>query len=276
MTDKTYSRRFFWQLCSGFGFAVAIAACQANNGNSSRSDRLLKVGLNIGNTPWEFENETGELVGFEVELITAIANALGREIEFIDMPFIDLFPALLSERIDVAISSITITEERMKTFDFAQPYYDSDQSLTVKTDSGIAGLKDMSGKVVAVDNASTGDRWSQDRQAQYKFSKILRYEGIEPAMQDLEAGVFDGYIADLPGTLSYTKDRDTLTVVERIPTGERYSMMFAKGNPLRDECNAIISTLKQEGTLAKIYETWFGKAPDPETSTAIVQPVPSL
>ncbi|WP_439637987.1 transporter substrate-binding domain-containing protein [Spirulina sp.] len=78
----------------------------------------------------------------------------------------------------------------------------------------------------------------------------------------------------MPTTTYYVQDHDDLVVVERIPTGEQYSMMFAKGNPLRDQCNEVISTLKQDNTLAAIHEKWFGVAPDPDTSTVVVQPVP--
>jgi polar amino acid transport system substrate-binding protein len=128
--------------------------------------------------------------------------------------------------------------------------------------------------VVAVDNGSTGDQWATENQDQYQFAEIVRYEGINPAMEDLAAGQFDGYISDIPATTYYVQDHDDLAVVERIPTGEQYSMMFAKGNPLRDQCNEIISTLKEDNTLAAIHEKWFGVAPDPDTSTVTVQPVP--
>ncbi|WP_084669036.1 ABC transporter substrate-binding protein [Spirulina major] len=274
MNSKLYSRRLFCQLGIGFTLSVAIAACNTPSEPEQTEAAPLKVGLNVGNVPWEYEDEAGELVGFEVDLIEAIATALDREIEFIDMPFIDLFPALLSERIDVAIASITITEERLETLDFAQPYYDSDQSLTVRSDSEIERLEDMAGKVVAVDNGSTGDQWVTENQDRYQFAEIVRYEGLNPAMEDLAAGAFDGYISDLPATTYYVQDHDDLAVVERIPTGEQYSMMFAKGNPLRDQCNEVISTLKQDNTLAAIHEKWFGVAPDPDTSTVVVKPVP--
>lgn len=279
------SRRFLLRLGLGFGAAIALAACggsgeaptdaAGDEAEGAASDGApLRIGVNKGNVPWEFIDETGELVGFEVELARAVGDRLGREVEFVDMAFIDLFPALLSQRIDAAMSSITITEERLEAHDFAQPYYDSDQSLTVRSDSGITSLEDMQGKVVAVDNTSTGDLWAQENRDRYGFAEIARYEGLNPAMQDLEAGVFDGYVSDIPATLYYTKDRPDLSVVERISTGEQYSVMFAKDSPLRDEFDAAISALKEDGTLAEIYARWFGKPPEPGSSTTEVLPVP--
>ena len=266
-----YSRRRLGQLAWGLGWAIALAACRAPVADLEP----LRIGVNAGNVPWEFEDENGELVGFEIDLAQAISEELGREVEFIELPFLELFPAVFSNRIDAALSSITITPDRLATLDFAQPYYDSDQSLTVRAASNLTSLADLRGKIVAVDNTSTGDQWAQEHQQTYGFAAIMRYEGLEPAMRDLAAGVFDGYISDLPALLYFTQDREDLVVVERIPTGEQYSIMFAKGNPLRDEVDAAITTLKQNGRLAAIYTQWFGSEPGPTTATVNVLPVPS-
>lgn len=276
--DRAVSRRNVLRGMTGFGITMLLHACSRNTTATkanSNSDPL-KVGVNVGNVPWEFQDESGELVGFEIDLFQEIGQRLNRKIEFVDTPFTALFPAVLSGRIQAAASSITITNERMKTLDFAQPYYDSDQSLTVRADSGIESLKDLKGKIVAVDSASTGDAWAQAHLNEYGFAEIVRYEGLVPAMSDLEAEKFDGYISDIPSLLYYTKDKAFLKVVKRIPTGEQYSVMFAKGDPLRDEVNAIITALKQEGILAKIHQKWFGVIPEPGTSSAEVRSLPEV
>jgi ABC-type amino acid transport substrate-binding protein len=80
-----------------------------------------------------------------------------------------------------AVSSITITDKRLESVSFAQPYYDSDQSLTVTASSGIEGLSGMSGKVVGVDTGSTGDMWAGKNNDKYKFGEVRRFEGLSPA-----------------------------------------------------------------------------------------------
>ena len=140
--------------------------------------------------------------------------------------------------------------------------------------SGITGLDGLKDKIVAVDTGSTGDIWATANQAKYGFSEIRRFEGLNPAMLDLQAGRIDGYISDIPALLYYTKDKPTLKVVERIPTGEKYSIMFAKDAPLASEVNAILTTLKQEGFIAKLHETWFGAAADAATTTVQVADMP--
>ncbi|WP_337270396.1 transporter substrate-binding domain-containing protein [Oryzifoliimicrobium ureilyticus] len=247
-----------------FGIVASAAAHAAD----------LTVGANIGNVPWEFEDASGKVTGFEVDLVNEIAKRLGKTVEFVNTPFNGLFPAVQSGRINMAISSITITEKRLASVSFAQPYYDSDQSLTVTAASGIKGLKDMSGKVVGVDTGSTGDMWAEGHKAEYKFGEIRRFEGLQPAMLDLVAGRIDGYISDIPALLYYAKDKPELKVVERIPTGEKYSVMFNKGDPLATQVNDVITTLKKEGFIAKLHETWFGAKAEDTTSTVKVLDMP--
>jgi len=254
--------------------AFLSAAC-AVVGTVAADAADLTVGANIGNVPWEFQDADGTVVGFEVDLVNEIGKRLGKSVEFVNTPFNGLFSAVQSGRINIAISSITITDKRLESVSFAQPYYDSDQSLTATASSGIGGLKEMEGKVVGVDTGSTGDMWADTHQADYKFGEIRRFEGLSPAMLDLVAGRIDGYISDIPALLYYVKDKPELKVVERIPTGEKYSMMFNKDDPLAAEVNAVITTLKGEGFIAKLHETWFGAKAEDTTSTVAVVDMPA-
>ncbi|WP_033067338.1 ABC transporter substrate-binding protein [Thalassospira australica] len=236
----------------------------------------LTVGANIGNVPWEFEQADGTVVGFEVDLVNEIASRLGKTVEFVNIPFNGLFPAVQSDRIDMAVSSITITDKRLESVTFAQPYYDSDQSLTAMADGGVSGLADMDGKVVGVDTGSTGDMWVTENGGDYGFDDVRRYEGLSPAMLDLQAGRIHGYVSDIPALLYYVKDKPNLKVVERITTGEKYSIMFNKDAPLATEVNDVITELKKEGFIADLHETWFGAKPEDTTSTVKVLDMPSI
>lgn len=253
--------------------ALAMAAAIA----SPASAKTLTVGANIGNVPWEFQNEASETVGFEVELVREVAKRLGYdEVAFENIPFNGLFSAVQSGRIDAAVSSITITKKRLESVSFAQPYYDSDQSLSVLKASGIEGLKGLDGKTVGVDTGSTGDIWATEHQKEYGIADIRRFEGLSPAMLDLAAGRIDGYISDIPAVAYYIKDKPQYAVVERIKTGEQYSIMFAKDSPLAAEVSKAIGELKADDFLSKLHETWFGSAPDASTSTATNAEMPKL
>jgi len=243
---------------------------------SSANAADLTVGANIGNVPWEFETADGTVVGFEVDLVNEIAKRLGKSVEFVNIPFNGLFPAVQSGRIDMAVSSITITDKRLESVTFAQPYYDSDQSLTATAAGGVTGLDAMKGKVVGVDTGSTGDMWVTKNGGEYGIEDVRRYEGLSPAMLDLTAGRIDGYISDIPALLYYVKDKPSLKVVERITTGEKYSIMFNKDAPLATEVNDVITELKKEGFIAGLHETWFSAVPEDTTSTVKVLDMPTL
>jgi len=243
-------------------------------GNAAGADEIV-IGANIGNVPWEFQDASGDFVGFEIDLATEVARRLGKDVEVVNIPFNGLFSAVQSGRIDIALSSFTVTEKRLRSVSFAQPYYDSAQSLTVLTASGLDSLGDMRGKIVGVDTGSTGDMWTTANQDEYGFGEIRRYEGLAPAMLDLQSRRIDGYISDIPSLEYYIRDKPFFKVVERIATGERYSMMFRKGNPLAVEANRIIDVLKTEGFLAELHAEWFGSHPADDSATVQVLDMPT-
>lgn len=257
-------------IATGLAMLIGIASPVA----ASAAD--LKVGANIGNVPWEFQDASGATVGFEIDLVNEIGKRLGMTVSIVNIPFTGLFGAVQSGQIDAAVSSITITKKRLESVSFAQPYYDSDQSLTVKADSGLKSLKDLAGKTVGVDTGSTGDIYATQHQAENKIATIKRYEGLTPAMLDLAAGRIDGYISDIPALQYYVKDKPSYAVVERILTGEQYSIMFAKDAPLADKVDAIIAKLKKEGFIAGLHEKWFGAKAEATTTTVKVADRPKL
>lgn len=230
----------------------------------------LTVGANIGNVPWEFQNAEGQFVGFELDLVSEVGSRLNKSVEIVNIPFNGLFSAVQSGRVDIAVSSISITEKRLASVAFAQPYYDSAQSLTVVNGNSAKGLLDMRDKVIGVDTGSTGDIWTTANRTKYGFADIRRFEGLALAMLDMQTGRIDGYISDIPALEYFIKDKPYFKIIQRIETGENYSMMFARKNPLVQEVDKVISELKREGYIAELHEKWFGTVPAESSSTVIV------
>ena len=257
-----------------FKFAAAVVFAAAFAAPVAAAD--WTVGANIGNVPWEFQDAQGKFVGFEIDLVNEVAKRSGKTVAIENIPFNGLFPAVQSGRIQIAVSSITITAKRLESLAFAQPYYDSDQSLSVLKATAINGLADLAGKTVGVDTASTGDIWATENTAKFKIAKISRYEGLAPAMLDLAAGRIDGYISDIPAVEYYIKDKPQYRVAARIPTSERYSFMFAKNFADTAKINDVLTALKKEGFIAKTHEKWFGSVPPAESSTVKVMDMPKL
>ena len=185
-----------------------------------------------------------------------------------------LFAATTSKRIDVAISSITITPERLKSQSFTQPYYDSDMGIATKTDSPIKAEADLKGKIVGVLSGSTGETWVKAHQEADGFSDVKGYDTQQNLLLDLSAGRVDAAVSDIPGMqYSFTKMKD-LTVKERIKTGEQYGLMMTKDHPLLGKLNDALSAMKKDGTLAAIHKKWFGSDAPADSSTVKEMPLP--
>jgi chemotaxis signal transduction protein len=108
---------------------LALSLFTVAGGSAMAADWV--VGANVGNVPWEFQDASGKIVGFEIDLVNEVAKRAGKTVQIDNIPFNGLFPAVQSGRIHIAVSSITITAKRLESLAFAQPYYDSDQSLSV-------------------------------------------------------------------------------------------------------------------------------------------------
>ena len=260
-------------LCRALALAWACAlAPLAFAASAAAADWV--VGANIGNVPWEFQDARGHFVGFEIDLVTEAARRTGRTVDIQNIPFNGLFSAVQSGRIQIAISSITITPKRLASLAFAQAYYDADQSLSVLKNSRIRSLDDLAGKVIGVDTGSTGDIYANAHQAQYRIADISRYEGLAPAMLDLAAGRIDAYLSDIPAVEYYIRDKPQYRIAVRIPTGERYSFMFAKNFADAARLNDALGAMKRDGFVGRTHQLWFGSMPAADSSSVRVMDPP--
>ncbi|AXC50569.1 amino acid ABC transporter substrate-binding protein [Paracoccus suum] len=234
----------------------------------------LTVGAYPANPPWEFKNEQSAFEGFEVDLVNEIGKRIGMDIEFKDLGFQALFAAISSGRIDMAISTITITDERLRSQDFTQGYYDSDLALIANKDSAVAGMGDMKGKTVGVLSSSVAENWVKDNTEKVGFANVRGYTAQQDLLLDVRAGRLDGAVGDLAGYQYAFRQMPDLKILETIPTGDRFGIMMPKGSKHLEKVNAAVSAIKEDGTLAKIHEKWLGVAPAAGTSTVTVLPLP--
>ncbi|QJP16420.1 amino acid ABC transporter substrate-binding protein [Starkeya sp. ORNL1] len=234
----------------------------------------LRVGTYIDNMPWGFRNDKGEIVGFDIDLVQQIGRSLGRPVDFQSMAFRDLFTALASNRIDLAVSSISITSERLAYIDFTQSYYETAQGVLVMKKSGMRDVGDLAGKNVSVTSGTTSERWVTANAQRYGFGRTSFSQGSSDGVRLLEAGAIDAYVGDLPTLLYQLLKRPDLAVIARLPSQERYGIALAKDSPLTAKVDAAITRMKQDGTLARIHKRWFGMAPDKDSATTKVLPRP--
>ena len=174
----------------------------------------------------------------------------------------------------MAISSITITNDRLQNQSFTQGYYDSDMALISRKDSDLTGLADMEGRVVGALAASTGEKWIGENTETYGFGEYRSYNTQQNLLLDVQSGRLDGAVGDILGFQFAFENMPTMHVVERIVAGDRYGIMMAKGSPLLERVNAAITEMKEDGTLAEIYRKHIGSEPHADSSTVNILPIP--
>ncbi|KKC32337.1 ABC transporter substrate-binding protein [Devosia psychrophila] len=234
----------------------------------------LNVGAYPGNPPWEYKNEQGGFEGFEVDLVNEIGKRLGADIVFQDLGFQAIFAAVSSGRIDMAISTISITEERLESQSFAQGHYDSDLALISKSDSGITNMDDMRGKVVGVLSSSVAEAWVNENNETVGFGEVRGYPEQQNLLLDVRSGRLDGAVGDLAGYQYAFQQTPGLSILTNIPTGDRFGIMMPKDSPNLERVNEAISEIKKDGTLAKIHAKWLGVEPALTSATVTVLDIP--
>lgn len=220
----------------------------------------LLIGSETAYPPFEFQDEkTGKYEGFDMDLIRAIGEEAGFEIEIKSMNFDGVLGSVESGNVDAAISAITITPERAEKFNFSDPYFDADQSIAVRADdSSINSEADLVGKKIAVQIGTTGAALAKE----VKDAQVKEFNSIGDAFMELRNGGADAVVNDIPVTADYLKKTDTgLRLVGVIKTGEQYGIGIAKGNDdTVAKINAALKTLKENGEYEKIYQKWFAEA----------------
>src|ERR1700734_757227 len=140
------------------------------------AETVLNVGAYPTNPPFETKMPNGSFEGFEVDIVVEAAKRSGMTTDIADYGFQALFAAVASKRIDVAISTITITPDRLKSVSFTQPYYDSDMGIAAKADSPVKTIPDLKGKVLGYLSGSTGQKWVKDNKAADGISDAKGYK----------------------------------------------------------------------------------------------------
>lgn len=221
---------------------------------------VLTAGSDVAYPPFEYQDEnTQEIVGFDVDLIKEIGRRIGLEVQIQPAAFDTIIQALNAGKYDCVISAMTITNERKQQVDFSDPYIDSNQSLAVRKGSDIRKLEDLKGKVVGVQRGTTGELKAQELKEQYGIKEIKSYDDTLMAFEDLKAGRVDAIVNDLPVTAYLVKKDPVFEIVAEIPTGEQYGIAVRKDSKeLLEAINKALREMREDGTYDKIYEKWFG------------------
>jgi ABC-type amino acid transport substrate-binding protein len=247
--------------------ALVVAGCGGGDSSTSEESSAsgsggggepLTVGSDIPYPPFE-QGKAGNYTGFDIELMEAIGEKIGRKPEFQDTSFETIFRDVAQGKFDAVISAATITEEREKVVDFSNPYYLSEQAVLVKEGSPIKSLEDLEGKTVAVQQGTTGQELAKEK---IGGAEIRPYPEGPDAVNALKAGTVEGVVIDAPVAANAVEKSGGVEIAEKVPTEEEYGIALAQGNEeLLDEINQGLKEVEEDGTYAKIYEKWFHLEP---------------
>ncbi|MCU0969364.1 MAG: basic amino acid ABC transporter substrate-binding protein [Rubrivivax sp.] len=226
--------------------------------------KVYTVGTDAAYAPFESQNEKGEIVGFDIEVVQAIASKGGFEVKFVNTPWEGIFNALAQGDRDLLVSAITITEERRQTMDFSDPYFDAAQLIAVRADSQVAKFADLKPLKVGVQTGTTGDE-AVTKLLGKTSTNIKRFESTPLALKELESGGVDAVVADNGVVTHYVANNPggkfkTVSDPEFVP--EQYGIAVKKGNAeLLAKINDGLKAIKADGTYDRIYAQYFGTPP---------------
>jgi len=226
--------------------------------------KVYVVGTDAAYAPFESQNDKGEIVGFDIEVVQAVAQKAGLEVKFVNTPWEGIFNTLNQGDRDFLVSAITITAERKQTMDFSAPYFDAQQLIAVKKDSKIASFADLKTLKVGVQNGTTGDEVVTKLQGK-DSANIKRFESTPLALKELEGGGVDAVVADNGVVVNYVNNNASSafkTVSDSSFAAEQYGLAVKKGNAeLLEKLNKGLADIKADGTYGKMYTKYFGAAP---------------
>ncbi len=247
------------------GGAALLAAAGCGGTNQAAEQSAWRVGTDASYAPFGFQDEKShEYVGYDIDIIRAIAAAQGHEVAIKNLNFDGLIPALQTGDLDIAISDMTINEERARTVDFTDSYYKAGLSIVVRADeTRYNSFDDLRGQKVGVTIGSTGAEVGRT----IPQVQLREYSTIADAFLDLQNGGVDAVVNDTPVDEYYVqnKGKGIAKVVPAQINQEDLGIAVKKGNAaLLGELNAGLRTIKENGTYADIYRKWFGKEPPAE------------
>ncbi len=231
--------------------------------------KTLRVITDATYAPAEYMSG-GEITGFDIDFVKAFAAAAGYEVTFENIAWDPLFVEVKQGSADIGVSSISISDERKKTYDFSHPYFISINKILVPEGSPIKSAKDLKGKTVALQNATTAQTVMEEILGK-NSDKIKKFENNTLAIMELLNNGVDAVIADNAVVEEYAKknpDKKLVVIDEPTFSKEFYGLIFPKGSTNTDEINKGINKTFEDGTYAKIYKEWFGAEPDIATLKA--------
>jgi len=228
------------------------------SGDSPAGEKVI-VATDTSFPPFEYvDPKTNEYTGFDIELIKAIAEAEGLDIELKPMEFKAIIPGLQTGTLDAAVAGISITEQRKKVVNFSEPYFRAGLVIAVRPDNTtIKSKDDLKGKTIAVKLGTTSEKFAR----QIEGATVKTFDNGNDVYLEVINGGADAAIEDLPVIKHYiVQNPGKLKVVSEPMTGDDYGIAVAKGKEeLLKKINDGLKKVKESGKYDELYKKYFGE-----------------
>lgn len=246
-----------WMKTLGTGLALTVAA-------STVSAETLRVVTDPSFVPFEMmDEESGEMIGFDMEIIAEVAERAGFDYKLNTMDFNGIIPALQTGNVDIAIAGITITDEREKIVDFSDPYYDSGLRILVRNNNDeVTEMSDLEGLKIGTKIGSTS--YDYLKKNLDENDGVTPYPGSSDMYMALMSRAVDAVFYDSPnvGYFARTKGEGKVKTVGKLYEGQQYGIALKDGSKWVEDVNDALASMKEDGTYKSIYEKWFGPMPE--------------
>ena len=211
---------------------------------------VLTMGTNATFPPYEYK-DGDDVVGIDAEIAQALADKLGLKVKIVDMDFDSLIASVQSGKIDMSLAGMTVTEERKQNVDFTDSYATGVQVIIVKEDSDIASADDLEGKLIGVQQGTTGHLYCAD---DFGEENVIPYANGATAVQALLQGKVDCVVIDQEPAKAFVEANAGLKILETAYTTEDYAAAVSKDNPA---LNSALQELKDDGTIQGILDKYI-------------------
>ncbi len=218
------------------------------------TEGILTMGTNAAFPPYEFY-DGDDIVGIDAEIAELLAEKLGLTLEIMDMDFSTIVTSVQTGGVDIGLAGMTVTEERLENVNFTDSYATGVQVIIVKEDSDIASVDDLEGKLIGVQEGTTGHEYCAE---DYGEENVLAYTNGATAVQNLVQGAVDCVVIDEQPALSFVEANEGLKILDTEYVIEDYAAAVSKENTaLLDALNAALKELKEDGSIQAILDKYI-------------------
>ena len=218
------------------------------------TEGILTMGTNAAFPPYEFY-DGDDIVGIDAEIAELLAEKLGLTLEIMDMDFSTIITSVQTGGVDIGLAGMTVTEERLENVNFTDSYATGVQVIIVKEDSDIASVDDLEGKLIGVQEGTTGHTYCSD---DYGEENVLAYTNGATAVQNLVQGAVDCVVIDKQPAISFVEANEGLKILDTEYVIEDYAAAVSKENTaLLDALNAALKELKEDGSIQAILDKYI-------------------